>query len=88
MSRRFGMLYSDGSMNICPDGADLVKARKELEGSSDDGDTELIEIEVKVMQTFGPKEARVIERSVPCPCCGTEVSIEDPSPESKDGKAS
>lgn len=75
MSRRFGMLYADGSMNLCPESQDLLRARKELESSSDDGDTQLIEVEVKVVQMFGPKEAKVLEHYVTCPTCQENIRL-------------
>ncbi|WP_020471535.1 hypothetical protein [Zavarzinella formosa] len=76
MTKRYGMLYGDGSMNICPDGQDLARARKELEASQDDGDTELVEVELKITQMFGPKQVRqALEHSVTCPVCNTEVPV-------------
>jgi hypothetical protein len=80
MSRRYARLYSDGSLGVCPDGRDLVQAREELSGSTDDADTELVEVEMRIVQTFGkPKLQIVREHSAQCPTCGTEVYIEVPT---------
>jgi len=82
------MLYADGSLNICPEGQDLIRARKELESSSDDGDTLLVEVEVRVVQTFGPKRPQIVqELSAICPTCHTEVYIDNPSAETEGNAA-
>lgn len=86
MSKRYARVYSDGSMGVCPDDRDLAQATKELSGSTDDEDTELVQVDIRVVKMFGkPKMQLVTDYSAICPCCATEVFIEVPSNDSNDG---
>jgi hypothetical protein len=59
----------------------LKRATAELSGSNDDDDTELVQVELKVIQIFGkPKMQLVTEHSAICPTCNTEVFVEVPVP--------
>lgn len=79
-SRRFAALYPDGSLGVEPHGVDLEKARKRLMIGSDDDDTELVEVEVRVVQSHSkPKLQTATEHSASCPTCHTEVFIEVPN---------
>ena len=74
MGRRFAALYSDGSFGVEAAGRDLIDARKRLLGSSDDADTEIVEVEIKVVQIHG-KPKLVTEKTssfCTCPTCGEE----------------
>ena len=77
MSKRYALIYTDGSMNVHADNSvTLTEARRMLGLSGDDPDTELVEIEVKVLQRFGPKEVeKMPEHSVACPVCKTEEEV-------------
>lgn len=78
-NRRFAALYPDGSLGVEPAGVDLEKARKRLMINSDDDDTELVEVEIRVVLSHSkPKLQRVTEHSATCPTCNTEVFIEVP----------
>lgn len=88
MSKRYARLYPDGSMSVCPDDKDLAQATKELSGSCDDEDTDLVQVEIRVVQMFGkPKMQIVTEHSALCPMCNTEVFIEVPVTDSKGGQS-
>jgi hypothetical protein len=77
---RFARLYEDGSLVVVPASRDFVAARGDLIASSDDDDTELLELEVTVIRTHGkPKLRAVREHSTTCPCCGEAVSVEVPA---------
>lgn len=76
MSKRYAALYSDGSLNIFSAGKDLIQSRKELEMSTDDGETELVEVEIKIIATHGPKEVKQYIHSVECPTCKEQIDIE------------
>lgn len=81
MSKRYARLYQDGSLSVCPEGHDLKRATAELSGSNDDDDTELVQVELKVIQIFGmPKMQLITEHSAICPTCHTEVFVEVPVP--------
>lgn len=86
MSKRYARLYSDGSLGVCPDDRDLEQARRELTGSTDDDDTELVQVEVKIIQMFGQKlKPQIVkEFSAMCPCCNTEIFIDCPVNEIED----
>ena len=75
MSKRYGMLYGDGSMNLCPDGQDLDRARREMAASICDGDTQLIEVEIQIIHFYGLKEVPRHEHSITCPTCHEEIPI-------------
>lgn len=78
-SRRFAALYEDGSLGVEPHGVDLEKARRRLMLSSDDDTTELVEVEVRVIQSHSkPKLQAVTKHSAFCPTCHTEVFVEVP----------
>lgn len=66
-------------MNICSPDYDLERARREMALSTDDGDTELVEVEIKVVQIFGPKEAKHFVSEVQCQTCGEHIEIEQPA---------
>lgn len=74
---RFARLYPDGSLGVDAGGVDFFDARRRLLGSTDDDDTELLEIEVTVIRTHGrPKMQQVREHSAVCPTCGDTVYFE------------
>ena len=80
MSKRYATLYSDGSFSVCKEGLDLVSAPKWLGYEHSDETDKLVEVEVKITKIIHDKNPRfqiVEERSVTCPCCQTEVFIED-----------
>lgn len=71
---RFARLYSDGSMSVEAAGQDLESAKKLLSGSSDDDDTDFIEVHVRVVRMFGkPKMKLVKQHCITCPTCSEEI---------------
>lgn len=75
---RYARLYSDGSLNVMPAGADFIASRKEMCG--EDPDTEMIEIEITVVRTHGrPHLREVTDRHIRCPTCGEEIYVEETS---------
>lgn len=47
---RLALLYSDGSFNVLGSGADLAKARHELEYTCDDGHPAIVRVAVDVLE--------------------------------------
>lgn len=85
-NKRFAQLYSDGSLNVSSEGDDLVRARNLLCDSSDDDDTELVEVEISVIRSYGqPKMKIVKEHSAICDLCHSTVyfNIEEPKQEAR-----
>jgi hypothetical protein len=81
LARRFARLYSDGSFGVDDGSADLDTARKRLGMSQDDGDTELVEVEIKVVETHGTPKLKVVkERCITCPTCSEEIFFDDAIP--------
>lgn len=76
---RYARLYADGGLGVMPAGASWEEARRNLLDSSDDDDTELLEIEITVIRTHGRPKLRVARsHSVCCPTCGDVVHVEVP----------
>lgn len=77
---RFARVYGDGSIGVEPPSVDFFTARKRLVDGRDDQDIEIVEIEMKVVRTYGrPLEYQYSERTVGCPTCGEEIQIDDPT---------
>ena len=49
---RFARRYSDGSYDVSTEGMSEERARKSLLGSSDDDDTELVEVRLEIVRTL------------------------------------
>lgn len=76
MSKRYAILFSDGSFSVSDEGDDLDKAKKRL-GCLDEGESEYVQVEIKVIQTFGnPKLQTVKELSAICDTCNSTVYFE------------
>lgn len=76
---RYARLYADGGIAVMPAGASWEEARRNLLDSSDDDDTELLEIEITVIRTHGrPKLRAASSYSACCPTCGETVFVEVP----------
>lgn len=76
MSERYARLYGDGSFDVFSDTKDLETARRMLSCSSDDNDTQLVLVDIKVRQIFGPKAIECkTEPFIKCPCCGEEIEV-------------
>lgn len=77
MTRRFARLYSDGSMNVDSGEVDLETAKYRLGISMDDSDTEIVEVEIKIVRNHGKPHLHVAsERYVTCPTCSEHIAIE------------
>ncbi len=72
-AKRIAVLYSDGSFGVDKAGVDMTEARRRFMISKDDPDTELVEVEIRVTQRFGPRAVEAAKATdVKCPCCGEE----------------
>lgn len=61
--KRFARLYADGSINIDSGEAEnLEQAKKRLGESKDDADTEIVEVEVKILKYYGKPKLEVIKQ--------------------------
>jgi hypothetical protein len=56
-------MYSDGSFNVDRGGEDEAIAIKRLSGSTDDDDTQLVEVEIRVIRRLYQKGLRVVHDS-------------------------
>jgi hypothetical protein len=78
MTRRFALLYSDGSLNVSSGGEDLENSRNKLMHSYDDPDTELVEVDIKIMVSHGTPKLKLVKTScVVCPMCSEEIYFDD-----------
>lgn len=78
MGRRFALLYADGSINVYSGEADLETARKKLMHSYDDPDTELVEVDIKIMVSHGTPKLKLVKTAcVTCPTCSEEIYFEE-----------
>ena len=73
MTKRYAVLYSDGSFNVSSEKHDLLQAEKFLAFTKADEDSKFVEVEIKVVKVIkGDNKLRVIKpNSVLCSCCGT-----------------
>jgi hypothetical protein len=69
MTLRYARRYSDGSFNVSAMEDDFDIARKRLSGSTDDDDTELVQVEIEIVRTFGQPKLELVPSQV-CACCG------------------
>lgn len=73
MTKRYAVLYSDGSFNVSSEKHDLVEAKKYLSFTKSDEDSKFVEVEIKVTKVVeANNKLRVVKaNSVLCSCCGT-----------------
>jgi len=85
MSRRFGILFSDGDLCVCREGHGIDHATKQMVHADDDA--VLVEVELRIVKKYGnPHLQAVTDHSAICPTCHTEVFIEIPkAKEQSDG---
>ncbi len=57
---RFARMYDDGSFNINRGDDDEATAIRRLSGSEDDDDTQLVEVEIRVIRWIARKGLRVV----------------------------
>jgi hypothetical protein len=57
---RFARMYDDGSFNINRGDNDEATAIRRLSGSEDDDDTQLVEVEIRVIRWIAHKGLRVV----------------------------
>jgi hypothetical protein len=57
---RFARLFSDGSLTVEAPGTDFLTARRRLLESSDDDDVEILEVDIRVLNTHGKPKLRVV----------------------------
>lgn len=58
--RRFARLYSDGSLNVSTEGESFERAKQLLSGSTDDDDTQLVQVDVRIVRSFGQPKLRLV----------------------------
>ncbi len=61
VTRHFARLYNDGSLNVGRGGDAEDLAIKRLSGSTDDDDTQLVEVEVRVVRWIARKGLTLVE---------------------------
>lgn len=82
MSKRYAIMYHDGSFNISKSGLDLIDAPKWLGYEHADEHDKLVEVEIKVTKIINERNPGfqvATEHSANCPTCGTEVFVEVPN---------
>lgn len=57
---RFARVYSDGSVNVSSEGEDYARALKLMVDSSDDDDTQLVQVEFRVIGNFGSPKIKLV----------------------------
>lgn len=62
MTRRLARRYSDGSFNVSTESDDIDRARQLLNASSDDADTELVEVDITITRSFGRPKLEVVPK--------------------------
>ena len=58
---RYARLYSDGSFNVASESEDQVAAVAKISGSTDDDDTQLVQVEIRVVASLGYPKMKVVE---------------------------
>jgi len=73
MTKRYAVLYSDGSFNVGTEKDDLTEAKRMLGFSKSDENSKFVEVEIKVTKVIDADNKLKIARSnsVICSCCGT-----------------
>jgi hypothetical protein len=57
---RFARLFSDGSLTVETAGIDFLTARQRLLESNDDTDVEILEVDIKIIRTYGKPKLRPV----------------------------
>lgn len=74
--KRYARLYSDGALSVEQFGVDQAEARRRL-CIDDDDDTELLEVEIVIVRSFGKPKLQVVkEHEAICPTCGEQFYVE------------
>ncbi len=60
--RRYARMYSDGSFNVDRGGNDETIAIQRLSGSTDDDDTQLVEVDIRVIRMLYTKGLLVVPK--------------------------
>lgn len=77
---RFARRYSDGTLSIERPSTDFFTARRSLVDGHDDDDVEILEVELRVVRSYGsPLQYQHQDRTVTCPTCGEEIRVADPA---------
>lgn len=89
MSKRYAVLYSDGSFSVTNDGRGLDAAPTWLGYQHSDENAKFVEVEIKVTKIIhdsNPRFTVATEHSATCKTCGTEVFFEPPPPTAGESK--
>jgi hypothetical protein len=76
MVRRFARRYSDGSFNVASDRQTKEEAIRAISGSTDDDDTEIVEVEVEIVASHGRPKLKIVHDT--CPLCGRSHDEDSP----------
>lgn len=77
-SLRYARLYDDGSLSVERGGYDLETATRHLNASSDDDDTEMVQVHTRVVRTFGKPKLKIVKQHcVTCPTCSEEIWFDE-----------
>jgi hypothetical protein len=60
---RFARLYNDGSYNVSTEAEDYARAKRLLSDSRDDDDVELVQVEIRVVQSFGKPKLTIVSET-------------------------
>jgi hypothetical protein len=78
MSKRFALLYGDGSFGVLIPDKGLDDARRELGFNGSDPDIEIVEVEIKVIASHGQPNLKVIHgKCVTCPTCQEVIDLDE-----------
>jgi hypothetical protein len=78
MTKRFALLYADGSISVLNADKDLEQARKEFLASSDDDDTRIVEVDIKIVASHGTPKLQIIKaKCVTCPTCQDTIYFDE-----------
>jgi hypothetical protein len=63
VTKRFARRYSDGSFNVSTESESADRAREPLDISSDDADTELVEVDIVITRSFGRPKLEIMQNA-------------------------
>ena len=77
MSKRYAVLYSDGSFSVSSGETDLIESKKSLCFVKSDEDTKFVEVEIRVTNVIEAdnKLKLVGAQTVTCSCCGEIIDV-------------
>lgn len=59
--KRFALLFNNGSLLVEPELLDIDEAKERLFRSSGDQDAELVQVEIKLVKSYGTRRMKIIK---------------------------